>query len=114
MHSEPTLIEASAGASGGSLAPAPAAAPRSKLTVRSLDFYYRGYHALKSVNLDIPERQVTAIIGPSGCGKSTLLRVFNRIYSAYAGLEATGEVRTKTDVRQATSAAANFPMGSSA
>jgi phosphate transport system ATP-binding protein len=63
-----------------------------KISVRKLDFYYRGYHALKNINLDIPERKVTSIIGPSGCGKSTLLRVFNRIYSAYAGLEATGEV----------------------
>ena len=70
----------------------PPDATRSKLTVRTLDFYYRGYHALKNINLDIPERQVTAIIGPSGCGKSTLLRVFNRIYSVYAGLEATGQV----------------------
>jgi len=63
-----------------------------KISVRSLDFYYRGYHALKNINLDIPEKKITSIIGPSGCGKSTLLRVFNRIYSAYAGLEATGEV----------------------
>ncbi|HXY06076.1 MAG TPA: phosphate ABC transporter ATP-binding protein PstB [Burkholderiaceae bacterium] len=67
-------------------------AARTKISVRNLDFYYRGYHALKNVNLDIPERTITSIIGPSGCGKSTLLRVFNRIYSAYAGLEATGEV----------------------
>jgi len=67
-------------------------AARTKISVRGLDFYYRGYHALKDINLDIPERKVTSIIGPSGCGKSTLLRVFNRIYSAYAGLEATGTV----------------------
>ncbi len=68
----------------------PGAARRS--AVRSLDFYYRDYHALKDVNLDIPERRITSIIGPSGCGKSTLLRVFNRIYSAYADLRATGQV----------------------
>ena len=67
-------------------------AARTKISVRSLDFYYQGYHALKSINLDIPERKITSIIGPSGCGKSTLLRIFNRIYSAYAGLKATGEV----------------------
>ncbi len=65
---------------------------RTKISVRSLDFYYQSYHALKNINLDIPEKKVTSIIGPSGCGKSTLLRVFNRIYSAYAGLHATGEV----------------------
>src|SRR5271169_3085030 len=88
MRSEPLSIDIDPGATAGaSVNPA-----RTKLTVRNLDFYYRGYHALKNVNLDIPERQITAIIGPSGCGKSTLLRVFNRIYSVYAGLEATGEV----------------------
>jgi len=68
------------------------AAIPTKISVRNLDFYYRGYHALKNVNLDVPEKHVTAIIGPSGCGKSTLLRIFNRIYSMYSGLEATGEV----------------------
>ncbi len=65
---------------------------RIKISVRDLDFYYRGFHALKNISLDIPEHKVTAIIGPSGCGKSTLLRIFNRIYSAYAGLEARGTI----------------------
>lgn len=64
----------------------------SKLSVRGLDFYYSGFHALKGISLDIPAAQVTAIIGPSGCGKSTLLRIFNRIYSVYPGLHARGEV----------------------
>ncbi len=63
-----------------------------KIVVRGLDFYYQGSQALKSVSMDVPERQVTAIIGPSGCGKSTLLRVFNRIYAIYPKLEARGEV----------------------
>jgi len=72
--------------------PAPEKAGAPKLSVRNLDFYYGAYHALKNINLDIPERKVTAIIGPSGCGKSTLLRIFNRIYAAYAGQKATGEV----------------------
>ena len=53
--------------------------PASKLTVRDLSFYYGGFHALKRVNLEIPEKRVTAFIGPSGCGKSTLLRTFNRM-----------------------------------
>jgi len=81
---------------GNGGAPAEAApvatAGKTKIAVKSLDFYYGAYHALKNVNLEVPERQITAIIGPSGCGKSTLLRIFNRIYSVYAGLEATGEV----------------------
>ncbi|HET8764988.1 MAG TPA: phosphate ABC transporter ATP-binding protein PstB [Rhodanobacter sp.] len=67
-------------------------APPAKIAVRGLDFHYRASHALKGISLDIPARQVTAIIGPSGCGKSTLLRVFNRIYAIYPGLTAGGEV----------------------
>ncbi|MGZ5242171.1 MAG: ATP-binding cassette domain-containing protein, partial [Caldimonas sp.] len=53
---------------------------RVKLSVRNLNFYYGGFHALKNITLDIPEKKVTAFIGPSGCGKSTLLRTFNRMY----------------------------------
>jgi phosphate transport system ATP-binding protein len=63
-----------------------------KMSVRNLNFYYRDYHALKDISLDIMEKKVTAIIGPSGCGKSTLLRSFNRIYELYPGLRAVGEI----------------------
>ena len=63
-----------------------------KLSVRNLDFYYGGFHALKNITLDIPERRVTAFIGPSGCGKSTLLRVLNRMYDLYPKQRAAGEV----------------------
>ncbi|HET6806543.1 MAG TPA: phosphate ABC transporter ATP-binding protein PstB [Frateuria sp.] len=63
-----------------------------KLKVRDVHFYYNGFHALKGISMDIPERQVTAIIGPSGCGKSTLLRIFNRIYAIYPKLEARGTI----------------------
>ena len=65
---------------------------RTKIQVRNLDFFYDAHRSLKSINMDIPEKHVTAIIGPSGCGKSTLLRVFNRIYSMYPKQEAKGEV----------------------
>jgi len=64
--------------------------PRNAIEVRNLNFYYGGFHALKSVNLDIIERKVTAFIGPSGCGKSTLLRTLNRMYSLYPGQRADG------------------------
>jgi phosphate transport system ATP-binding protein len=57
-----------------------------------LNFYYGHYHALKSINLSIPEKKVTAFIGPSGCGKSTLLRTFNRMYELYPKQRATGEI----------------------
>jgi len=63
-----------------------------KLKVRGLNFHYDRFHALQDVNMDIPERKVTAIIGPSGCGKSTLLRVFNRIYALYPKLQASGRI----------------------
>jgi phosphate transport system ATP-binding protein len=64
-----------------------------KLTVRSLDFFYGSYQAIKSVSMDIPANKVTAFIGPSGCGKSTLLRTFNRLYELYPGQRAAGEIR---------------------
>ena len=63
-----------------------------KLRVRGLDFHYGDVQALRQIDMDIPEKRVTAIIGPSGCGKSTLLRVFNRIYAVYPKLRASGEV----------------------
>ena len=63
-----------------------------KLAVRDLNFYYGAFHALKNINLDIPDRKVTAFIGPSGCGKSTLLRVFNRMYELYPEQRAAGRV----------------------
>ena len=63
-----------------------------KLAVRNLNFYYGKFHALKSINLDIPEKKVTAFIGPSGCGKSTLLRTFNRMYELYPDQRAEGEI----------------------
>ena len=60
--------------------------------IRDLDFYYGKGHALKSVNMSVPTKSVTAIIGPSGCGKSTLLRTINRIYELYPEQYATGEI----------------------
>ncbi len=63
-----------------------------KVTVRNLHFYYGNSQALKGINLDLPDRSITAFIGPSGCGKSTLLRVLNRMYALYPGHRAEGEV----------------------
>src|SRR5437763_10172984 len=65
---------------------------RAKLAVRNLNFYYGKFHALKNINLEIPEKKVTAFIGPSGCGKSTLLRTFNRMYELYPDQRAQGEI----------------------
>jgi len=63
-----------------------------KIILKDLNFHYGNYHALKSVNLSIPEKKVTAFIGPSGCGKSTLLRTFNRMYELYPKQKASGEI----------------------
>jgi phosphate transport system ATP-binding protein len=63
-----------------------------RIAMRNLDFFYGDHRALKGINLDLPDRQVTGMIGPSGCGKSTLLRVLNRMYDLYPGQRATGEV----------------------
>ena len=67
-------------------------AEKSKIAVRDLNFYYGSFHALKHINLDIPERKVTAFIGPSGCGKSTLLRTFNRMFELYPEQRAEGRI----------------------
>ena len=64
----------------------------SKITVRNLNFYYGKFHALKGINLEIPENKVTAFIGPSGCGKSTLLRTFNRMFELYPEQRAQGQI----------------------
>ena len=65
---------------------------RAKISVKNLDFYYGKFKALKGINLEIPEKKVTAFIGPSGCGKSTLLRIFNRMYELYPEQRAEGEI----------------------
>ena len=72
--------------------PAAAPAPVPKISVRDLNFFYGKFHALKDINLDIPQNKVTAFIGPSGCGKSTLLRVFNRMFELYPDQRAEGQV----------------------
>ncbi|MBN8907571.1 MAG: ATP-binding cassette domain-containing protein, partial [Rhodospirillales bacterium] len=77
---------------GGVQARAETAMNAPRIAIRNLDFFYGSNRALKSINLDFPDRQVTGMIGPSGCGKSTLLRVLNRMYDLYPGQRATGEV----------------------
>jgi phosphate transport system ATP-binding protein len=77
---------------GGMQARSEAALNNARVSIKNLDFFYGDNRALKGINLDLPDRQVTGMIGPSGCGKSTLLRVLNRMYSLYPGQRATGEV----------------------
>ena len=63
-----------------------------KLTVKNLDLYYGQFQALKNVNLDMKENEITAFIGPSGCGKSTLLKTLNRMNDLVEGCRIEGEV----------------------
>ena len=75
------------------VAPAqPATTEKTKISVRDLNFYYGGFHALKNINLTLPANKVTAFIGPSGCGKSTLRRTFNRMFELYPDQRAEGEI----------------------
>ena len=61
-------------------------------TVRDLDFYYSEKLALSKITMDIPPRQVTALIGPSGCGKSTFLRCLNRMNDTIHGTRVEGQI----------------------
>ena len=63
-----------------------------KAEVADLDFYYSSFHALKKINMIVPEHSVTALIGPSGCGKTTLLRCFNRMHDLYPGNRYGGSI----------------------
>ncbi len=69
-----------------------ATAVKNKIEVKNLNFYYGKFHALRNMNMSIPEKKVTAFIGPSGCGKSTLLRTFNRMFELYPEQRAEGEI----------------------
>jgi phosphate transport system ATP-binding protein len=73
---------------------AEASSGRTIVNVEGIDFSYRASKALHGINLQIPEKQVTAFIGPSGCGKSTLLRCFNRMNDLIDDAKVTaGEIR---------------------
>jgi len=62
------------------------------IETKGLDLFYGAFQALIAVDLQVPPREVTALIGPSGCGKSTLLRVFNRMNDLIDGVRVRGQV----------------------
>ena len=62
-----------------------------KITVENMNLYYGKFHALKNINMEIPEKEITAFIGPSGCGKSTLLKSLNRMNDLVEGCVITGK-----------------------
>lgn len=63
-----------------------------KISVRDLNLYYGENHALKNINMDICEREITALIGPSGCGKSTFLKTLNRMNDLVENVKITGQI----------------------
>jgi phosphate transport system ATP-binding protein len=67
--------------------------PPLAITAKNLSIYYGHFRAVKDVNLDIPTKEITAIIGPSGCGKSTVLRSFNRMNDFIPTCHSEGEIR---------------------
>ena len=63
------------------------------ITVWDMNLWYGQTQALKNINLDIPEKSITALIGPSGCGKSTFLKSLNRMQDLVPGVKITGDLR---------------------
>ena len=61
------------------------------ISVENANLHYGDFQALKNVNIEIPEKQVTAFIGPSGCGKSTFLKCFNRMNDLVDGCKIEGK-----------------------
>ena len=62
------------------------------ITVNDLNLWYGQAQALKNINIEIPEKSITALIGPSGCGKSTFLKTLNRMNDLIPSVKITGEV----------------------
>lgn len=62
------------------------------IRAKNLNLWYTTNHALKDINIELPERQITALIGPSGCGKSTFLKSLNRMNDLVEGCRIEGEI----------------------
>ena len=65
---------------------------KNKISVRNLDLHYGDFKALKNINIEIPEKKITAFIGPSGCGKSTLLKSLNRMNDLVENCRINGDI----------------------
>lgn len=65
---------------------------KTKFRISNLNLYYNEFKALKNINLELSEREITAFIGPSGCGKSTLLKSLNRMNDLVEGCKIEGKI----------------------
>ncbi len=63
------------------------------ITTKNFDLWYGAFQALRSINIEIPEKEITALIGPSGCGKSTFLKTLNRMNDLVPGVRISGEIK---------------------
>ena len=63
-----------------------------KIDIKDFNLYYGSFHALKNINLELPEHEISAFIGPSGCGNSTLLKSLNRMNDLVEGCKIEGTV----------------------
>ncbi len=63
-----------------------------KFEIENLNLHYGDFHALKNIQMDIAENEITAFIGPSGCGKSTFLKCLNRMNDLVEGCKITGKI----------------------
>ncbi|MDR1564420.1 MAG: phosphate ABC transporter ATP-binding protein PstB [Oscillospiraceae bacterium] len=63
-----------------------------KFIIKDLNLFYGDFHALKDININIPQNEITALIGPSGCGKSTFLKTLNRMNDLILGCKITGKI----------------------
>lgn len=63
-----------------------------KISAENLNLWYTANHALKDINIELPENEITALIGPSGCGKSTFLKSLNRMNDLVEGCRIEGEI----------------------
>ena len=69
------------------------------ISVKDMCLWYGDHQALKNVNIEIPEKSITAFIGPSGCGMSTFLKTLNRMNDLIPGVKITGDIRYEdTDI----------------
>lgn len=68
-----------------------------KISSKNLDLYYGDFQALKTINMDIHEGEITALIGPSGCGKSTFLKTLNRMNDLIENVKITGSITLDGD-----------------
>ncbi|MDN6327215.1 MAG: ATP-binding cassette domain-containing protein, partial [Alkalibacterium sp.] len=71
-------------------------------SIKDLNLWYGDTKALKNISIDIPEKEVIAIIGPSGCGKSTFIKTLNRMVELVPSVKTEGSIHyKKLDIKKA-------------